>query len=131
MSEHPNAAKVRELAAAFQTGDLDAVVGAYSDDCIYRVGGENLVSGTYVGHQQLKDFFIKLGEVTEGSMKLELEDTLADDHHAVMFWRLTAERQGKTLDANGGMAFKINDQGKFSESWFLYSDQREYDAFYS
>lgn len=128
---HPNEQKVRDLATAFQAGDLDAVVGGYSEDCIYRVGGNNLVSGTYVGHQQLRDFFIHLGQVTEGTMRFELEDALGDDDHAVMFWKLTADRQGKHLDAEGGMAFKVDADGKFSESWFLYSDQRAYDAFYS
>jgi hypothetical protein len=29
------------------------------------------------------------------------------------------------------MAFKIDAASKFSESWFLYDDQRAYDAFYS
>ena len=28
------------------------------------------------------------------------------------------------------MAFKVNDEGKFTESWFLYNDQRAYDEFY-
>ena len=29
------------------------------------------------------------------------------------------------------MAFRIDADGKYSESWFLYDDQRAYDAFYS
>ena len=51
----------------------------------------------------------------------------------MLFWHVTAERAGsdKSLDANGIMAFKIDDHGKFSESWFLYNNQRAYDEFFS
>ena len=48
-----------------------------------------------------------------------------------MFWRVTADRNGKSLDATGAMAFKVNAEGRYSESWFLYNDQRAYDAFYA
>jgi hypothetical protein len=64
-------------------------------------------------------------------MRLEVRDVLADDRHAVMFWDLRVERQGRTLDASGAMAFRIDAEGKYSESWFLYDDQRAYEAFYS
>jgi ketosteroid isomerase-like protein len=129
MSEHPNAIRIRELAAAFQRGDLAAVVDAYADDSVYRVPGDNLVAGNYQKHE-LGDFFAKLGEMTGGTFKIEVDDVLGDDDHAVMFWSLTADRNGRHLDTDGGMAFKINPDGKIAESWFLYSDQREYDAFY-
>jgi ketosteroid isomerase-like protein len=131
VSEHPNVAKVHALAEAFGRGDLDTVVGGYADDAVYRVGGDNVVSGSYRGHQEIRDFFIRLGEVTGGSMRFELEDALADDRHAVMIWRLSAERNGNSLDATGAMAFKIGEDGRFTESWFLYNDQRAYDEFYS
>ncbi len=131
MSEHPNATKVRSLADAFAQGNLDAVIDAYAEDAVYRVPGHNLVSGNFRGRSAIRDFFIHLRVVTEGTMRLELEDAIGADNHAVMFWKLEAERQGKSLSARGAMAFKINDEGKFTESWFLYDDQREYDEFYS
>jgi uncharacterized protein len=131
MSEHPNATLVRKVAGAFIGGDLDAFVNAYAEDAIYRVGGHNLASGNYRGHKEIYDFIVKLGEMTGGTIKLEVEDVMGADNHAMMFWRLLAERNGKSLDAHGAMAFKVNDEGKFSESWFLYSDQKEYDNFYS
>ena len=131
MSAHPNLAKLDALIASFQAGDLEAVIDAYAEDGIYRVAGDNIVSGNFRGHDEIRDFFIHLATVTGGTMRLDVVDTLADDDHAVMFWHLTAEREGKTLDATGTMAFKIDADGKFSESWFLYDDQRAYDAFYS
>jgi ketosteroid isomerase-like protein len=129
--DHPNSIKVRELVGALQRGDFEAVIGSYTEDAVYRVGGNNLLSGNFHGHQEMTEFFTKLGQLTDGSLKIELTDVMADDHHAVLFWTLTAERQSKRLDATGTMAFKNNDEGKFTDSWFLYSDQRAYDEFYS
>jgi ketosteroid isomerase-like protein len=131
MSEHPNIAKLNAFIAAIQGGNLDAVLDAYAEDGIYRVAGDNVVSGSYQGREAIRDFFIHLMQVTEGTMRLQVQDTLADDEHAVMFWRVTAERHGNALDATGAMAFKVNADGQYSESWFLYNDQRAYDAFYA
>ena len=46
--------------AAIQGGDLDALLDAYADDGIYRVAGNNVVSGNYQGHEAIRDFFIHL-----------------------------------------------------------------------
>ena len=47
-------------------------------------------------------------------MRLVMDDVIGDDGHAVMFWHGTAERAGKSLDSKGIMAFKVNDEGKFT-----------------
>ncbi len=53
---------------------------------------------------------------------------IADDDHAVMFWRAWASE--RRLEDHGAIAFKIDSEGRFSESWFMYSDQAAYNAFY-
>ncbi|MGN6721383.1 MAG: nuclear transport factor 2 family protein [Marmoricola sp.] len=130
MTEHPNATRVRDLAAAFQRGDLAAVVDAYAEGGVYRVPGENSISGNY-DKSQLAQFFIGLAEMTGGTFRIEVEDILGNDTHAVMFWRGSMSRGDQHLDADGGMAFRFDDDGKIAESWFLYSDQRAYDSFYA
>ncbi len=129
--EHPNATLVRTLMDALQAGDLPTALGGYTDDAVYRVPGNNLVSGNYQGREAITQFFYKLMELTGGSMRLLMDDVIGAEGHAVMFWHGTAERAGKTLDSTGIMAFKINSDGKVTESWFLYNDQRAYDEFYS
>ena len=74
---------------------------------------------------------MKAMEITGGSMRIVVDDILADEGHAVTFWSGSAERPGKRLDAHGIMAFKVNDDGKFTESWWLYDDQAAYDDFFS
>ena len=63
-------------------------------------------------------------------MRLAVHDVIGDDDDAVSFGHMTAEREGKSLASDGIVAFKISDQGKFTELWFLYSDQRAYDEFF-
>ena len=131
--EHPNATLVRTLFDALVAGDAEAALGCYAEDGVYRVSGNNLVSGNYRGREAILSHQIKLMELTGGTMRLTLDDLIAEGAHAVLFWHVTAERAGsdKSLDANGIMAFKIDDHGKFSESWFLYNNQRAYDEFFS
>jgi ketosteroid isomerase-like protein len=131
MSEHPNATLVRTLMGHVAGGNLEEALACYTEDGVYRVAGDNLVSGNYQGRDAIRAFFYRLFEVTGGTMRLTLDDVVGDDGHAVMFWTLTAQREGKDLDAKGIMAFKVDDEGKFTESWFLYNDQRAYDEFYS
>ena len=131
--EHPNATLVRTLFSALVARDTEAALGCYAENGVYRVSGNNLVSGNYRGRAAILSHHIKLMELTGGTMELTLEDLIAEDDHAVLFWHVTAERAGtsQSLNANGIMAFKIDDQGKFSESWFLYNDRRAYNDFFS
>ncbi|MEA2843566.1 MAG: uncharacterized protein QOJ69_1237 [Actinomycetota bacterium] len=131
--EHPNATLVRTLFDALVAGDTEVALGCYAEDGVYRVSGNNLVSGNYRGRAAILSHHIKLMELTGGTMRLTFDDLIAEDAHAVLFWHVTAQRAGssKSLHANGIMAFKIDDQGKFSESWFLYNNQRAYDDFFS
>ena len=87
--------------------------------------------GTTVAGPAIEALFVKAMEITGGTMRIVVNDILADEGHAVAFWTGSAERPGKRLDAHGIMAFKVNDDGKFTESWWLYDDQAAYDDFFS
>jgi uncharacterized protein len=128
--DHPNARRVQEALEAFAQGDLDRFMTSFAEDGIFRVAGDNIISGTYRGQQDVRDYFIRLGEITGGSMKIDLDDLVVDDNHAVMFIHVTTERNGKTLEAEAAEAFKFDADGKISESWFMYDDQVAYNAFY-
>ena len=126
-------ALVRTFFDALVTGKTEAALSCYAEDGVYRVSGNNLVSGNYRGRAAILSHHIKLMELTGGTMWLTFKDLIGEDNHAVLFWHVTAQRPGtdRSLDANGIMAFKVDDNGKFSESWFLYNDRRAYDDFFS
>jgi uncharacterized protein len=85
VDEHPNAALVRRLQASILAGDLDGVLDAYTDDAVYRVAGDNLVSGNHRGRAAIEALFVKVMEITDGSMQIVVDDILADEGHAVAF----------------------------------------------
>ena len=131
-SDHPNAQRVQAFFQAITDGDLEGAVNMYSEDTLYHVPGQIGISGTHRGRQALRDFFLGLVEMTGGDLRLTRGEALGDDGHAVMFWGLAATRpDGRSIDAKGSMAFKVNERGEFSESWFLYEDQKAYDAFWA
>ncbi len=57
-------------------------------------------------------------------------DNTEDVHAAATLLHMTAEHDSRSIASGGIVAFKVNDQGKFTETWFLYSDQRAYDEFF-
>lgn len=122
---------VKRAMQAFGEGDIPTLVSYYDDDAVYRVAGNNQVSGAHRGRQEIERFFHRLAEVTEGTMQVDVLDLLGSDDRAVMIFRVRATRQGKTMDDTGTMAFRLNDEGKFAESWLMYSHQAYYDEFYS
>ena len=125
------AAAVRTAVEAFMDGDIETFFSMYTDDAVYRVAGDNLIGGVYRGKDEIRKFFQHLWEVTEGTMTVDIVDVLGSDNRAVMIFHVTAGRQGKHLDDTGTMAFRLNQEGKFVESWLMYSHQAAYDEFFS
>lgn len=122
---------VRQAMEAFRNGDFGTFFSLFAGDAVYRVAGNNQVSGVYRGMDEIQGFFQHLAEVTEGTMRVEDLDVLGSDDRAVMIFRVRATRQEKSLDDTGTMAFRLNDEGKFAETWLMYSHQAAYDEFYS
>ena len=130
-TEHPNVQIIEDLIDAFHTGDFERFMDGFADDAVFRVAGDNIISGEYRGKPVIRDYFIRLGQVTGGSMRIDVDEILAGDQHAVMFIHVTTDRKGMHLAAECAEAFRLNEAGKVTESWFLYEDQKAYDAFYA
>ena len=130
-TEHPNAQVIHGLIDAFLTGDFERFMDGFTEDAVFRVAGDNIISGEYRSKPVIRDYFIRLGQVTGGSMRIDVDEVLAGDQHAVMFIHVTTDRKGMHLEAECAEAFRLNDDGKITESWFLYEDQAAYDAFYA
>jgi ketosteroid isomerase-like protein len=121
----------RREVEAFDARDFETFFAQFADDTVYRVAGNNLVSGVYRGMGEVTAFFQHLLAVTEGTMQVDVLDVLGGPTCAAMVFRVRATRQGKSIDDTGTMAFRVNEDGKFAESWLMYSNQAEYDRFFS
>jgi ketosteroid isomerase-like protein len=129
MTEHPNAVTVRRSFEAWNSGRLDVASEGYSEDAVLHFAGSNAMSGTYRGRDAVVD---ALGRAIQGGgVHADVESVLASDDHVIVFFHLTHERHGKTLDVVQALAIKVNAEGKLTEGWFLANDQRAWDQFWS
>jgi ketosteroid isomerase-like protein len=68
MKEQDNVQVVQEIYAAFQRGDIEAVLKPLADDVQWWVAGSQEsvpYAGTRAGREQVAQFFVTLGEVVE------------------------------------------------------------------
>jgi ketosteroid isomerase-like protein len=118
---HPNEEALRKGYEAFGRGDIETVMGLFTDDIQWHISGENLVAGDYSG---------KLMELSDGTFRVEVHDVLAGDEHAVGIVRLIAERKGESIALNDAQVWHVNN-GKFSEFWSCVYDQKTLNEFWS
>ena len=95
--EHPNAALVRRVFAAFGK-DAMALSAAFSRDILWRVPGQTAMSGEYRGRRDVVEFLRRTGLETGGTYKSHLHTVFADDQWAVAIYRATGSRNGIDLD---------------------------------
>ena len=99
MAEHPHAALVRKGFEAFSRGDMDTLRELIANDATQHVPGSHPLSGDFKGQDAIIDLYRRLGEETNGTMRVALTAVCVDGRgHAVGMFRFTADRNGKHLD---------------------------------
>jgi ketosteroid isomerase-like protein len=127
---HPNVATYLEAIEAFNRNDLDAVHEHVQPDVVYRIAGDNLISGEYRGIVGFAAILRLLKEVSGGTLSLAPTAILADDDNLIARARITARRGGKTLDTEHVYAYRFVD-GKLADGQVFVSDPAHVDAFWS
>ena len=129
---HANADLLRKGYDAFSKGDLDTIRNeVFSPDIAFHVAGRNPLSGDYRGVDEVMAFFGRLFELSGGTFALELHDVVANDGHAVGLSRLSAQREGKTLDGAKGVEVYHVQDGRVTEAWLTTEDDYSFDEFWS
>jgi uncharacterized protein len=104
--EHPNAAVVRRVFAAFGK-DAMAVSAAFARDIVWRVPGHTVMSGEYRGRREVVEFLRRTGLETGGTYRSRLHTVFADDDWAVAIYRATGKRNGIDLDVDQALMIRI------------------------
>ena len=131
MAQHPNVARVRAAYAAFDKADLDGALADLADDAVFHFKGEGPNSGDHKGREAIEAALVSNYQLTGGTQKLEIHDVFADDDHAVVVLRETAERvDGATLDMEESHVLAINADGKITDLWDLPTDPAAHDRFF-
>jgi hypothetical protein len=130
-AEHPNAERVRALFAAFRARDLAAIRDAIAEDAVWHFPGRSgRLAGRHAGHAGIFAFLARVGELTDGSFHLELEDVLANDRLAVAFFRGHGERNGRALENPTCLKIRLR-EGRAVEVFEFVWDLYAVDAFWS
>ncbi len=96
---------------------------------LWHEPGRNQLAGDYRGREAVYEFFGKLMEVTEGSLRINLETVFADDEHGVALVVLTASRSGQSVQVNAAQVFHMRD-GKVAEFWSVSADPNAFDEIF-
>ncbi|MFJ8533494.1 nuclear transport factor 2 family protein [Streptomyces sp. NPDC093591] len=108
MAEHQHAQLVRKGYEAFSRGDMDTLRTLLTGDATHHFPGDHSMAGDYKGQDACIDMYQRLFEETAGTFKVELRHLFADGRgHVMSVHHATAERQGKRLDMDGGIVFRI------------------------
>jgi hypothetical protein len=127
VKEHPNAALIKNMYAAFATETyLPTLREIFSQDIVWHLPGTHPASGDHRG----RDAVFAAMATFDGFVQLELHDVVANDEHAVALLRATGHRKGKQYDALEIDTFHIKD-GKVTEFWSFSEDQRMTDEYWS
>jgi uncharacterized protein len=130
MSEHPNVARLRAGAEAYNSGDPDALMATWTAEPVFHHCGAGPLAGTYRGREEFLAYVKKSYELSDKTMKLEGVDYLADDGHGVAIFDSTTTRGDKTCNVSLAYAATFDSDGKQKEGWFLVNDQVGWDEFW-
>jgi len=131
MSNHPNAARIRQLFEAFRHGDIATVQEVIPEDAVWHFPGRHgKLAGTHTGRDAIFAFLINVQALTDNTFDLDLIDVLANDEHAVALFRGHGSRDGKTLDNPTCLRMRMRD-GRVAEVWEFVWDLYHVDDFWS
>lgn len=128
---HPNEDLIRDGYAAFARADIDALRrDFFAADVRWHFPGSSPLAGHHQGADPVAGMFRLLGQLSDGTHRVELHDVLGNDDHVVALHTARAERAGRRLEVNAVVVFHIRD-GKLAEAWTLHSDPQSVDEFWS
>ncbi len=126
-----NTERWQQVTDAYMSRDDARMLSFCSDDMVCHLPGDNRMTGTYVGKDQITEMVVKLAELSNNTFKIDPIKILAGDRFGMCFVRATAERDGQQLDVQLAEGMEIGDDGMFTQWWFLPDDQAAWDAFWS
>lgn len=130
MGEHPNVDLARRGYAAFSAGDMATLTELIAEDAVWHVGGRNALSGDYEGRDAIFGLFAQFVQASEGTLKLEVHDILANDDHTVVLTHVSAGGSRGEVSTNTCDTSHIRD-GQLVEFWSFAEDPYAFDEYWS
>ena len=116
MSDHPHAARYRELTAAMNAGDMSDVGEAIAEDIVWwEIGASEPVRG----RDALMDRMESYGDY---NITTQLHDVVANDDHLIALLSVEATKGDDTLHYRTAEIHHVNDAGQVTERWAFADD---------
>jgi ketosteroid isomerase-like protein len=101
----------------------------FAEDAVWTVLGDGVMAGAYRGREEILRFLARLPKETDGTYGSRLIDVLASDERAAALYRATGEREGRSLDLDQVLLFRI-EGGLVREVLALPADPAAFEAFW-
>jgi len=113
-TEAQNIAVIRRGYEAFAKGDIETLKTLFSTNATWHAVPAGILPGNYRGVQAILEFFGRLAQETEGTVRAELQTLAASGDHVFALHRNMGKRKGRTLDDKSVLVFKL-DKGVVTE----------------
>lgn len=125
MSEHPSAARYRQLVAAMNAGDIASLGDSVAEDVVWwEIGGSEPV----VGRDALLE---RMRFVSDFDVSIDLHDVTTSDDHLIALLGVTATRGDETFTYRTAEIQHLNDAGQITERWSFSDDTQAIIDFFS
>ena len=116
MSDHPHAARYRQMSAAMNAGDMSGLDESIADDVVWwEIGASEPVRGK----EALMNRMQALGEY---SITAQLHDVVANDNHLIALVSVEATKGDAALHYRTAEIHHVNDKGQVTERWAFSDD---------
>ena len=129
-TEQRNIEMARKGYTAFNEAHIDDAMETIHDEILWHVGGDNPLTGDYRGKEAVLEFFVKFGQLSEGTYEADIHDILASEEHTVVLGTSTATRHGRTHTSRFVDIIHPAPDGRAKEFWRFAEDQAAEDEFY-
>ncbi|MFL5684549.1 MAG: nuclear transport factor 2 family protein [Chloroflexota bacterium] len=127
---HPNVDLIQRYSAALTAGKAADALPFYTEDLVLHIPGRSPHAGTFRGQDAVLAYYTRLFRDTDGRFTpLGVDDILASDSHAASLVRWKVERNGRELEIDRVVIYRIED-GRIAEIWVRDWDQYAYDELF-
>jgi uncharacterized protein len=126
---HPNAELINRAYQAFAAGDIPTVLQILDDRITWHVPGRSPLSGDYKGPDGVLDFFDRCQKLSGGTLRVGVDETLADGERVIVLSTVSAERHGQSWSSPEVHAWRVAN-GRAIEFREFQGDQETEDAFW-
>jgi uncharacterized protein len=125
-----NEKDVRRGYDAFARGDTAVFPELFAADATWTHQGHSQVAGDHTGLEAILGFFGRSMELSQGTLKIEVDDVVANDDRAFVMAHHTANANGRVLDDHQIHVFEIGQDGRVLHVTQYLGDQVAVDAFW-